>query len=44
MLKLEDIKEYGRAWTVKELRRLLNYIYKYRRVLSDVLIIVEVLN
>ena len=24
MLKLEDIKEYGRAWTVKELRRLLN--------------------
>jgi len=24
MLKLEDIKEYGRAWTVMELRRLLN--------------------
>ena len=24
MLKLEDIKEYGRAWTIKELRRLLN--------------------
>jgi len=43
MLKLEDIKEYGRAWTVKELRRLLNQ-YKYRRVLSNVLIILEVLN
>jgi len=24
MLKLEDIKEYGRVWTVKELRRLFN--------------------
>jgi len=24
MLKLEDIKEYGRKWTVKELRRLLS--------------------
>ena len=24
MLKLEDIKEYGRAWMVKELRRLFN--------------------